>query len=457
MSQILVVDDEIAILSVLTQMLKTQGHEVTPALGGEKARELIQGQTFDLMISDIRMDPVDGMQVLEYARATRPLMAVIMLTGHATVDTAVKAMKQGAFDYATKPFKVDELLLTVQRALEFRRLSSENERLQAQLEARYGFENIIAESPSMRKLCEMVRRVAPTDQTVLIGGPSGSGKEVIAKAIHANSVRKKKAFVAVNCAALPENLLESELFGHVKGAFTGASSDKEGLFETAHEGTLFLDEIGAMPLSIQAKLLRVLQDREVRKVGGTKSVKVDVRIIAASNENLEDLIGKQRFRDDLFYRLSVIPLHVEGLRQRREDILPLVFHFLRQMYGAGQPIPALSPEAQLVLDSYPWPGNVRELENAVRHAATFASNGRIDVADLPARVTANAAIAHAGLAESGPAETFAGKSLKVFLRQKEEQYIAAALSHFKGDKEKASEALKVSLATLYRKMPEEKA
>ncbi len=456
MSQILVVDDEIAILSVLTQMLKTQGHDVTPALGGEKAKELLQGQSFDLMITDIRMDPVDGMQVLEYARATRPLMAVIMLTGHATVGTAVRAMKQGAFDYATKPFKVDELLITVQRALEFRRLSSENERLQAQLEARYGFENIIAESPHMRKLCEMVRRVAPTDQTVLIGGPSGSGKEVIAKAIHANSVRKKKAFVAVNCAALPENLLESELFGHVKGAFTGASSDKEGLFETAHEGTLFLDEIGSMPLSIQAKLLRVLQDREVRKVGGTKSTKVDVRIIAASNENLEDLILKQRFRDDLFYRLSVIPLHVEGLRHRREDILPLVFHFLRQMFAQGQKLPEISPDAQLVLENYAWPGNVRELENAVRHAATFASAGRIDVADLPARVSASAMLSRANPSDGGRPEVFSGKSLKIFLRQKEEQYVAAALEHFKGDKEKASEALKVSLATLYRKMPEEK-
>ena len=457
MSRILLVDDEPSILSVLSTLLRSQGYEVEPVLGGDKAQILLPDEEFDLMISDIRMSPVDGLELLKTAKSMKPGMSVIMITAYASVETAVEAMKQGAFDYVTKPFKVDELLITVQRALEYRRAISENAELKAQIEASYGFENLVAESPDMRKICDMIKRVAPTDQTVLIGGESGTGKEVIAKAIHANSVRKKKTFVPINCAALPEPLLESELFGHVKGSFTGATADKEGLFETAEGGTIFLDEIGSMPMSLQGKLLRVLQEREVRKVGGTKTKKIDVRVVAASNENLEDLIKNGGFREDLFYRLSVIPIHLSPLRERKEDVLPLVYHFMRDIYPVREEMPTVDNSAQVILETYPWPGNVRELENAVKHACTFAAGGVIAVDDLPAKIVKLAGVDGMAQSSSGDDESgeeFRGKSLKAFLRQKESQYIATVIGYFDGDKEAAAKALKVSLATLYRKLPE---
>ena len=456
MSRILLVDDEPSILSVLSTLLKGQGFETHPALGGEKAMELLRSETYDLMITDIRMEPVGGLELLNHARATYPTMAVMVITAYGSVETAVEAMKNGAFDYVTKPFKVDELVITVQRALEYRRALYENEQLRAQLEARYGFENIVAESPDMRKICAMIERVAPTDQTVLIGGESGVGKEVIAKAIHANSVRKERNFVPINCAALPEPLLESELFGHVKGAFTGASQDKEGLFETASGGTLFLDEIGSMTLNLQSKLLRVLQENEIRRVGGTRQIQVDPRVIAASNEDLEKLIASGGFREDLYYRLSVIPLMISPLRRRKEDILPLAYHFIRLISEkAGIQPPEVASDAQMVLESYAWPGNVRELENAMRHACTFADDGVVRTTDLPARIAQN---------PGGPRETepgalpsvsdHAGQSLKGFLREMEKTFILQTIAEHGGKKEEAAKALKVSLATLYRKMPD---
>ncbi len=456
MARILLVDDEPSILSVLSTLLKGQGFDAQPALGGEKALEFLRTETYDLLITDIRMQPLDGLNLLKKARAMHPSMAVIMITAYGSVESAVEAMKVGAFDYVTKPFKVDELLITVQRALEYRRAISENQQLKAQLEARYGFENMVAESPAMRKICSMIERVAPTDQTVLIGGESGVGKEVIAKAIHANSIRKKKNFVPINCAAMPEPLLESELFGHVKGSFTGAAGDKEGLFEVASGGTIFLDEIGSMPLSLQSKLLRVLQEREIRRVGGTKTIPVDSRVIAASNENLEELIAKGAFREDLFYRLSVIPLVIPPLRERPEDILPLAFHFLREVVGRkGERLPELTPETQMLLESYPWPGNVRELENAIRHACTFAVDGKIGIEDFPAKIASrNPGTTVGGATASGGLQGHAGKSLKVFLREMEKAFISQAIKAHGGDKDAAARTLKVSLATLYRKLPE---
>ena len=458
MPRVLLVDDEPSILSVLSTLLKQQGYEITPSLGGEKAKELLQADSFDLMISDIRMSPVNGLELLKYAKAIQPGISVIMVTAYGSVETAVTAMKEGAFDYVTKPFKVDEILMTIQRALEFRRVLTENDVLKQQFETKYGFENIVAESPAMRRLCEMIRRVAPTEQTVLIGGESGTGKEVIAKAIHAHSVRKRKVFVPINCAAMPEPLLESELFGHVKGSFTGAASDKEGLFEVANGGTIFLDEIGSMPISLQGKLLRVLQEKELRRVGGTKQIKVDARVIAASNENIEQRIKDGKFREDLYFRLSVIPLEIAPLRERREDILPLAYHFIRSIHPNPATQPNLDASTQSVLEAYAWPGNVRELQNAINHACTFAQDRMITLADLPARVLKAAGAAAAAPAAPAPAaenEGFTGRSLKFFLRQKESQYIDAAIRHFKGNKEEAAAALKVSLATLYRKMPDE--
>lgn len=453
MAKILLVDDEPSILSVLSVLLKAEGYEVVPCDGGEKAVELIKNTPFDLMLSDIRMTPIDGMQLLKLAVEHQPSMAVLMLTGYGTVETAVESLKLGAFDYITKPFKLDELLITVKRALEYNKALSENVQLKAQLTGQYQFENIVAESRVMRNVCEMIERVAPTDTTVLIYGESGTGKELVAKAIHAHSNRKAKKFLPLNCAALPEALLESELFGHVKGAFTGASADKEGLFEVADLGTIFLDEIDSMPLSIQAKLLRVLQDKEIRRVGGNDSITVNVRVLAATSTRLEHLIEQGKFREDLYYRLSVIPIEIKPLRERPEDILPLAYHFLRQETGANKSMLTVDADVINLFEQYTWPGNVRELENALKHAITFAKDNMITRECLPAKLLQNVSPVVGGLKKM---DDFRGKSLKAFLRTKEKEYLSQALAYTDGDKQKAAKALRISLATLYRKLPEPK-
>ena len=451
MPRILIVDDEPSILSVLGTLLKAQSHEVTPARSGEAALTLLKQQSFDLMISDIRMGSMDGMQLLQTVRRDHPGLAVIMLTAFGTVETAVEAMKEGAFDYVTKPFKVDELLITVQRALQYQNLVSENIALKEELAGRYQFANIVSESPGMRKVCEMIERVAPTDTTVLVLGESGTGKELVAKAIHAHSTRKMQNFLPINCAALPEPLLESEMFGHAKGAFTGATANKVGLFEAANGGTIFLDEIGSMPLSIQAKLLRVLQDREVRRVGSNENVPINVRVLAATNDRLETLIAQGKFREDLYYRFSVITIEIPPLRARPEDVLPLIKHILRRELGKDKPLPVLDAEAQRILEAYPWPGNVRELENAIRHALTFAGSNEITKDVLPAKIVDACSVEKPGAAPAA-AEDFRGKSLKSFLHKKEQEYLLQIINSMGGDKEKAAKALNISLATLYRKI-----
>ncbi len=450
MTKILLVDDEPSILSVLSTLLKAEGFEVTPALGGEKAKECLEAENFDLMLSDIRMAPVNGMELLRQVHEERPAMPVIMLTAYGSVETAIEALKLGAYDYITKPFKVDELLITVRRALEYCKAVTENADLKAQLGARYQLQNLVAESAPMQNVCEMVRKVAPTNAAVLVQGDSGTGKELVAKAIHANSPRKEKRFLAVNCAALPEPLLESEMFGHVKGAFTGASTHKEGLFEAAAGGTVFLDEISSMPLSIQSKFLRVLQEKEMRRVGGNKDIRIDVRIIAATNSNLEERIADGSFREDLFYRLSVIPIVIPPLKERQEDILPLAYHFLRAETPQGQTPLNLDPEVAAIFEAYPWPGNVRELENAIKHAITFAHGEKIAREALPPKLAATQVDSHPGAAAENDNKA---KSLKAFLRSKEKEYLNKVLSLTNGDKEKAAESLKISLATLYRKLP----
>jgi DNA-binding NtrC family response regulator len=453
MSRILLVDDESRILSLLNSLLKAEGYDVTSVQDGNKALDMIRSERFDLMVSDIRMSPVNGMEILKVARAEQPALSVILLTAFGSVETAIEAMKLGAFDYVTKPFKVDELLIVIQRAIEYNRAITENVDLHRELIGRYKFENIVAESPAMRDVCEMIKRVAPTDTTVLIAGESGTGKELVARAIHAHSRRRDRKFVAVNCAALPEPLLESEMFGHVKGAFTGATSNKEGLFETANGGTLFLDEISAMPLGIQSKLLRVLQEKEIRRVGGTTNTAVDVRVLAATNRHLEELIKQGGFREDLYYRLSVIPIEIKPLRERVEDILPLVYHVLRREVGEGRELPRLTPELREVLERYTWPGNVRELENAIKHAVTFCQDNKLTLDVLPPKilgqVNATGAVRSGDLAQ----EAHRGLSLKAFLREKEREYLEQVLALTKGNKEKAAEALRISLATLYRKLP----
>tara|TARA_B100000809_G_scaffold243232_1_gene268048 strand:- start:1280 stop:2659 length:1380 start_codon:yes stop_codon:yes gene_type:complete len=454
MTRVLIVDNEPSILSVLSTLLKAEGFDVMATREGKKAQDTIRAEHFDLMITDIRMQPVDGMQLLKTARMEAPTMAVIMLTAYGSVESAIEAMKLGAFDYVAKPFKVDEILITIQRALDYNKALTENMDLKAQLGARYEFDNIVAESEAMRQVCEMIERVAPTDQTVLINGESGTGKELVAKAIHMHSRRRESKFLAVNCAALPEALLESEMFGHVKGAFTGASSDKEGLFESCEGGTIMLDEIGSMPLSIQGKLLRVLQEKEVRRVGSNKNVAVNARVLAATNSHLEDDIKAGTFREDLFYRLSVIPILVRPLRERRDDILPLVYHFIREEMPDVQDLPTVEPEVCDILSRYDWPGNVRELDNCVKHALTFAKNSKITPQDLPPRIV-NASVTGAS-AES--MESFGRDGswapLKSFLRDKEQAYIEHVLARVDGNKERAATALKISLATLYRKLPD---
>lgn len=451
MAKILLVDDEASILSVLSVLLKAEGYEVVPVDNGEKAMDLIKSTPFDLMISDIKMSPVDGITLLKTAREHRPTMSVLMITGYGSIETAVESLKFGAFDYVTKPFKVDELLITVQRAIEYNKTINENIDLKAQLTGKYRFENIIAESRSMRNVCEMIERVAPTDAPVMIYGESGTGKELVAKAIHAYSNRKNKKFLPLNCAALPEPLLESELFGHVKGAFTGATSDKTGLFEVANDGTLFLDEIDSMPLGIQAKLLRVLQDKQIRRVGGNEPISVDVRVLAATNTRLEQLITQGTFREDLYYRLSVIPIEIKPLRERPEDILPLVYHVLHREIGQNRELPKIEPDILNLFEHYSWPGNVRELENALKHALTFSKNNIISRDCLPIKIVQSPAATSIEIKH----EDYKGKSLKAFLRMKEKEYLAEVLKDSEGDKQKAAKSLRISLATLYRKLPEE--
>jgi two-component system, NtrC family, response regulator PilR len=457
MARILLVDDESSILSVLSTLLKAEKYEIIPSLGGEKASQLLASQEeFDLMISDIRMSPINGMQLLKQAHELRPQMSVIMLTAYGSVETAIEAMKLGAFDYVTKPFKVDELLITVQRALNYNKALAENADLKAQLETQYELENIIAESPSMKNVCDMVKRVAPADTTVLIYGESGTGKELVAQAIHKFSRRKDNNFLAINCAALPEPLLESEMFGHIKGAFTGATANKEGLFESANGGTIFLDEIGSMPLSIQGKLLRVLQEKEIRRVGSNENISIDARVLAATNTRLETLMAEGKFREDLYYRLSVIPIEIKPLRERQEDIIPLTYHILRKEMGANKPLPAMDIEVCAIFESYTWPGNVRELENAVKHAITFAKEGgTITKAELPPKIASTPIRTNLRPQGSADVDSARCKSLKGFLRAKEKEYLDQVLKHAGGDKEKAAKALKISLATLYRKLPDQ--
>jgi DNA-binding NtrC family response regulator len=453
MPRILIVDDEPTILNLLNKILIGQGYDATPASNGEKALQLLQTEKFDLMISDINMTPINGMELLRKAAGSWPDMGVIMLTAYGTVATAVEAMKEGAFDYITKPFKLDELVLTVQRALAYHNAITENKDLKARLEYKEHLGGIVAESAGMRKVCEMIERVAPTTTTVLVYGESGTGKELVARALHHYSPRKDSTFMAINCAALPAQLMESEMFGYVKGSFTGAAATKVGLFETAHGGTLFLDEIGSMPLEIQSKLLRVLQDKKIRKVGGSDHTEVDVRIIAASNEKLEKLIEQGKFREDLYYRLSVISIDIPPLRNRPEDILPLVDHILRRELGPDAELPLIDHETQSILDSYNWPGNVRELENAIQHALTFAQQGRITKDTLPAKIVNTVEEGLKSGVIASRRDQFKGKSLKAFLHDKEKEFLQRTIESMNGDKEKAATELGISLATLYRKLP----
>ena len=460
MTTILIVDDEAGTLLLLQSLLKSNGYAVKTAGDGMSALEIVKGGGIDITVTDLRMEPMDGMALFHEIRKVTTVMPVIILTGYASIETAIDAMKSGVFDYLTKPFKVDDMLACLKRAEEqIAKNVASAKMLKANAKIPYVAESFIASSPSMRKVCETIQKVGPTPATVLINGESGTGKEVIARTIHKASTRANGPWVAVNCAALPENLLESEMFGHVKGAFTGAFADKEGLFEAANGGTLFLDEISSMPLVLQGKLLRVLQEHEIRRVGGTKAIPVDVRMIAASNADLEKAVAAGTFRGDLYYRFAVITIDIPPLRERPEDILPLALHFIRTESDADEPVPNITPEAARVLTAYEWPGNVRELENAIRHALTFRSDGDITVDLLPSKiqkqVPASGGAAVPGVVSLGQGLSSSNTSLKSFLKQREREYIEYILSTTNGNKEKAAEKLDVNLSTLYRKLADE--
>jgi two-component system response regulator PilR (NtrC family) len=390
MSKVLVVDDEQSLRDFLAIMLKKEGHDVVTAVNGTDALKAVHAEIFDLVISDVKMPGVDGIGVLKTIKEISPETIVIMVTAFATAETAVEAMKLGASDYIIKPFKVDELKLIINNSLEKRSLRKENILLKREIESRAGFENFIGKSEPMKKVFALIRQVSQTSSTVLINGESGTGKELVARAIHYYSSRKNGPFVTVNCGALPETLLESELFGYMKGAFTGAASNKQGLFEAADGGTIFLDEISATTPALQIKLLRVLQEREFMRVGGTAGIKVNVHVVAASNRNLLEEVAKGAFREDLYYRLNVIPIQLPPLRERKEDIPYLVDFFLRKTTGKGtdpSAVKKIDADVMKAFMSYSWPGNVRELENMIERLVIISTEDTIRLEHLPETLT----------------------------------------------------------------------
>jgi two-component system, NtrC family, response regulator AtoC len=482
----MVVDDEVTMVQMVTELLRAEGHEVLPFTNGNAALEGLVTEAPELVITDLNLEKsrTQGLDILQRARTLNPPAVVIVITAFGSIETAVEAMKKGAYDYLEKPFKLEDFKLCAQRALAYNKAVSENIYLRKQLKDRYHLNQIIGTSPGIQEVFKLIERVADTDSTVLILGESGTGKELVARALHFNSRRQFAPFIPVNCSALPENLLESELFGHRKGAFTGAINDKKGLFQEAEGGTIFLDEIGSMPALLQSRLLRVLQDHEVRRVGDNTPIYVNVRVLAATNAPLEQKIRDGSFREDLYYRLNVIPLHLPSLRERRDDIPLMVAHFLKNKINprSGEPF-QVTRQVMDTLCAYSWPGNVRELENVIERACVLCEGNIIQVSDLPPALqacapTLVASVPSAGIAASSPIELPSGKTLyplrdmtqpktnsspsanaftaleplKNFLREQELNYLQRALAQTGGDKEKAAELLGISLATLYRKL-----
>jgi len=435
--KILVVDDDPEMLSLLQRRLESEGRTVTAVASGAEAVASLGRDEFDVVLTDLVMDGVDGWGVLREAQRVQPQARVILMTAFASLETAIEAVRQGAYDYLTKPFKLAEAGMAVDRALDDRRLREENRRLRAEVERRFSFDNLIGRSEAMQAVFEKIRAVAATDATILLLGESGTGKELVARAIHHNSARRGGPFIPVSCAAIPETLLESELFGHEKGAFTGAVRRRAGLFADAHGGTLFLDEVGDIPLPIQAKLLRALQDKTIRPVGGSQEIQLDVRLVSATHRDLLALVGEGRFRDDLYYRLAVIPIRLPSLRERPDDLLLLANHFLaRASAGLGKRLEGFDEDATAWLLAHRWPGNVRELENVIERAVTLARGPRVTRADL-------------GI-EFAP-EGAAGLSLRPTLAELEEQYIRRVLEETNGDKAAAAKILGISVRTLQRR------
>jgi two-component system, NtrC family, response regulator HydG len=442
--KVLVVDDQKNMRTTTAIVLRDAGYVVAEAEDGATAIQRVGGETFDVVLTDVRMGAVDGMEVLRATLEVSPTTQVIVMTAYGTIESAVEAIRRGAYDYLPKPFKEDELLLRVAKAVERRRLVGQVSLLTGEFRERYGLEHIVGRSAALRDLLDRVLRVAPTDATVLVSGESGTGKELVARALHASSRRSGKPFVPVNCAAITETLLESELFGHAKGAFTGAVRARRGLFEEASGGTLFIDEIGETAPGFQAKLLRAIQEGEIRRVGESLPIQVDVRVIAATNQDLKLAVQQKRFREDLFYRLNVVPLRIPPLRERREDVPLLAQHFLERYAKRTGTRKTLTPPALENLVAHDWPGNVRELENMIEQAAALSASVELGVADVSFDAPARAP---AGARPAGPAVTLAEA-----VESAERHAIEATLTRCAGDLGQVARELAVSPTTLWRKM-----
>jgi DNA-binding NtrC family response regulator len=441
---VLVAEDETAIRESLTEVLRDEGYAVTPTADGGAAIAALDQQEFDLVISDLRMPGADGLTVLSHTREVAPQALVLLMTAHATVETAIEALQRGAQDYLLKPLVFDDVLHKIDHLLRHRQVAWENQLLRNQVARHWDFDNLIGRSGAMRQVMHLVQRVAPTKSTVLITGESGAGKEVVARAIHHFSEQRDRIFLPVNCGAIPEHLLESQLFGHLRGSFTGAVSNSEGLFARARGGTIFLDEIGDLPLGLQVKLLRAIEQKEILPVGATAPSKVDLRIIAATNSQLAKAVEDGKFREDLYYRLNVVNIEIPPLRERREDIPPLVEHFVRlHNQELKRSFKGVDGATMKILMSSPWKGNVRELDNVIEHAMILGEGDWITAADLPRAMKGDA---------NGPAP--ATDDLREALRSYEKAHIQSVLLKADQDKKAAAELLGVSLSSLYRKIEE---
>lgn len=448
--KILIAEDHELSRENLSELLRCCGYEVKAVEDGKQARDAFIEDKYDLVITDLQMPHVDGLQLLEFIQDINPENLVILTTGHGTINTAVAAMKLGAFDFITKPLKDDLVTLTIERALAYAKLRDENIALRRNLKKRYDFDKIIGYSDGMKKIFDTIEKVASSDSTVMIYGESGTGKELVARAIHFNSERSNAPLVAVNCGAIPEELLESELFGHEKGAFTGAIRTRIGRFEMANGGTIFLDEIGDMSPALQVKVLRVLQEKQFERIGGIKTLQVDVRIIAATNQDLQTAIEEKRFREDLFYRINVIPVHIPPLRARKVDIPILANHFLRKFNKLKRKtVDRIIPEAMEYLLKYPWPGNVRELENLIEMIVVLKEEGNLEVVDLPDKIIMSSPQVRA---INSIEITDEGLDLNALIDNFEKDLLSRALEKAGGAKNKAAKLLNLNRTTFVEKL-----
>ncbi len=448
-AQILLIDDELESCKALSLLLTAAGYRVETSLTGEKALSLLKNQSYELIISDLFLPGISGIDILKQVKEISPQTCVIMITGNASAETAVEAMKEGAFDYISKPFNFERLKIQVAKALEKNHLVIENQYLREQLHGRYQFDNIIGTSQSMQQVFTRMEKVVNTDSTILILGASGTGKELVAKAIHYNSPRKDKPFIAINCGAIPAELLESELFGHTRGSFTGAIADKPGKFEDANGGTIFLDEIGNMPERLQMKLLRVLQEHEFERVGSSRKIRLDVRLISATNADLPERVKNGQFREDLYYRLNVIPILLPPLKERRGDIPQLTRHFLsRTCKEMHRPLMAIDRNAMRAIESYDWPGNVRELENVIERTVALSDGEIISCDDLPPDI---AKVQNAAPLNDSQV-TNEGIDMRQVIADIERQMIQQAMDLGQGVKARAAELLAINRTTLVEKI-----